>query len=172
MGRQIGPLLIATLALGMASCGVQADAPDEREGPQISKAALIERADAICARDQARVSARLANLPKPKRSARIETIIAPILALNEAAIRSGTKRIEALGRPTTDGDVLDEYLDERTSAANALQAARSAARKQDTKELEAALREFQRNQAAAAAAAFGFKACGLGAGRVEPRTSQ
>ena len=174
MRRQIGPLLIATLALSIAACGIEGDVPDEREGPQISKAALIERADAICARDQDRVSARLANLanrPKPKRPPRIGTIIAPILELNAAAIRSGTKRIEALGRPTTDADALDEYLDERITAANALDAARSAARKHDTKELTAALRVFQRNQAASAAAAFGFKVCGVGDGRVERRTS-
>ena len=172
MGRQVGPLLIATLALSIASCGVEGDVPDRREGPQITKTALIERADALCARDQARVGDRLARLPKPKPSARIEAIIAPILAINEAAIRSGTRRIEALGRPSTDADVLDEYLDERTSAANALDAARSAARKQDTTELTAALRVYQRNQAAGAAARFGFKVCGLGAGRVEPRASR
>ena len=172
MGRQIGPLLIATLALSMASCGGSSDEPPEREGPQITKAALIERADAICARDQARVSARLADLPKPRRSVPIGALITPILELNEAAIRAGVTRIEALGRPTTDAAELDEYLDERTTAANILRSALTAARKEDTRALEAALRSYHRNQAQEAATAFGFKVCGLGAGRVEPAVPQ
>lgn len=172
MGRQIGRLLIATLALSMASCGGDDDPPPEPDRPQITKARLIDRADALCARDQARATARLARLPKPKRSARIGAIAAPILEINEQAIRSGANRIEALGRPTTDADLLDEYLDERTSAANVLRAALTAARDEDADELAAALRSYNRNQAQEAATAFGFRVCGLGAGRVEPANPQ
>ena len=172
MGRQIGPLLVATVALGMASCGGAADDPPEREGPRISKVALIERGDAICARDQARVSARLAKLRVPRRQTRVGALIAPFLEVNERAVRAGVRRIEALGRPTTDARALDDYLDERTTAANALRSALTAARKEDTAALEAALRTYHRNQAQEAATTFGFKVCGLGAGRVEPTTRQ
>lgn len=167
MGRQIGPLLMATLALSMAGCGGDDDPPPERERPQITKARLIERADAICSRDQARATARLAQLPKPKRTARIGAITARILEVNEEAVRSGANRIESLGRPSSDAQLLEDYLDERTSAANALRAALSAARKEDTAELAAALKAYNRNQAQEAATRFGFKVCGLGAGRIE-----
>lgn len=170
MSRQIGPLLMATLALSLASCGGGeggGEDPPAPERPQITKAQLIERADAICKRDQARVSARLSRLPKPKRSARIGAIIAPILELDEQAIRAGARRIEALGMPKSDADTLEDYLDERTTAANALRAAVTAARKENTTKLEGALRTYHRNQAQEMAAKFGFKVCGLGAGRVE-----
>ncbi|MDP1846704.1 MAG: hypothetical protein Q8K79_02840 [Solirubrobacteraceae bacterium] len=166
MGRQIGPLLVATLALSMASCGGDDAPPPEPERPQITKARLIERADAICTRDQARATARLERLPKPERSARIGAITARILEVNEAAVRSGADRIEALGRPASDADLLEDYLDERTSAANALRGALAAARKEDTEGLAAALRTYNRNQAQEAATRFGFKVCGLGAGRI------
>lgn len=167
MGRQIGPLLVATLALSMASCGSDGGEPVEPERPQITKARLIERADAICTRDRARVAERRSKLPKPDRSATIGEIIAPILELQEGAIRAGAQRIEALGRPSSDADLLDEYLDERTTAANALRPAIRAAKNDDTKALAAALRVYRRNQAQEAATAFGFKVCGLGTVRVE-----
>ncbi len=168
MGRKLGPLLMATLALSTASCGDDADEPDPvaPERPQLTQARLIARADAICQRDQARVDARLANLPRPARSARIETIIAPILEVNEAAIRAGTRRIEALGTPSSGAEALDDYLDERTTAANNLRAGLRAARRQDTAGLEAALRTYRRTEAGTAASRFGFKVCGLGAGQV------
>jgi hypothetical protein len=166
MGRQIGPLLVATLALSMASCGGDDDPPPEPERPQITKARLIERADAICKRDQARATARLERLPKPARDARIGAITARILEVNEAAIRSGANRIETLGRPRGDAELLEEYLDERTSAANSLRAALTAARKEDATALAAALRTYNRNEAQAAATRFGFKVCGLGAGQI------
>ena len=167
MGRQIGALLMAMLALSMAACGGDDDPPPDPERPQIAKARLIERADALCARDQARATARLSRLPKPARAARIGAIIAPILEVNEQAVRSGASRIEALGRPSSDADLLEDYLDERTSAANALRAALAAARREDTAELAAALRAYHRNQAQEAATRFGFRVCGLGAGRIE-----
>ena len=170
MGRHIGPLLMATLALSMASCGGgdggDGDEPAEREGPQITKARLIERADAICRRDQARLEAQLSKVPRPERSATITAIIAPILELNERTVRSGAERIEALGRPSADAATLDDYLDERTTAANALRAAVAAAKQDDTEALEAALRTYHRNEAQAAATRFGFKVCGLGAAQV------
>jgi len=171
VGRQIGPLLMATLALSMASCGGKADAPEpvDPERPQITQARLIEQADAICRRDVARASTRLERLPRPARSARIGAIIGPILEINEAAIRSGARRIEALGRPRTGADALDDYLDERTTAANALRAAVRAARQENTAELDVLLREYRRNEAQAAASRFGFQVCGLGAGRVRDR---
>jgi hypothetical protein len=158
---------MATLALSMASCGGDDDPPPERERPQITKARLIERADAICTRDQAQANARLERLPKPARSARFGAITAPILEVNEQAVRSGADRIEALGRPSSDAGLLDDYLDERTSAANSLRAAVAAARREDTDELTATLRDYNRNQAQEAATRFGFKVCGLGAGRIE-----
>ena len=169
MGRQLGPLLMATLALSLASCGGDGDTPPEPvdpERPQISQARLIEQGDAICRRDEARYSARLERLPKPDRSARIGAVILPILEVNEEAIRSGVRRIEALGRPSTGAEVLDDYLDERTTAANALRAAVRAARQERTAELDARLKEYGRNEAQAAASRFGFQVCGLGAARV------
>jgi hypothetical protein len=166
MGTQIGPLLMATLALSLASCGSENDPePVEREGPQITKARLIERADAICRRDDARTSARLSRVPKPKRSAPIEAFVVPTLQVSEQAIRAGVRRIEALGRPATDTGLLDDYLDERTTAANILRAAIAAAKRGDRPQLEEELRTYNGNQAQAAATKFGFKVCGLGAGR-------
>lgn len=168
MGRKIGPLLMATLALSLASCGVDSDdEPVEREGPQITKARLIERGDAICRRDQARASAELSKLPRPKRSDPITAVIAPLLEVNERAIRAGVTRIEALGRPSSDSALLDDYLDERMTAANILRTAVRAAKRNDTDELNAALKAYSRNAAQATAVKFGFKVCGLGAGRVE-----
>lgn len=166
MGRQIGRLLMATLALGLASCGSQAEQSPEREGPQITQARLIERGDAICKRDRERVSRRLTDLPKAPRSARVGEIIAPILEANEESIRGGVRRIEALGRPTSGAAALDDFLDERISAANALRAGLRAARKEDLPALDAALRIYNRSEAAAAATRFGFKVCGLGFGQI------
>ena len=168
MGTQIGPWLMATLALSLASCGSDGgEPPPEREGPQVTKARVIERGDAICQRDQARVSAQLARLPKPKRSDPVTAVIVPILEVNERAIRAGVRKIEAIGRPSSDSDLLDDYLDERTTAANTLRSALAAARRDDSAELDAALKTYSRSQAQEAATKFGFKACGLGAGRVE-----
>ena len=169
MGTQIGALLMATLALSLASCGGDGDEePVEREGPQITKARLIERGDAICRRDQARVSAQLSRLPKPKRSGgTIGSVLIPILEVNERAVRAGVRRIEALGRPRSDSGLLDDYLDERTTAANTLRTAIRAAKQDDRPQLDAALKTYSRNQASEAAVRFGFKVCGLGAGRVE-----
>jgi hypothetical protein len=81
------------------------------------------------------------------------------------------RRIEALGRPRTGAEALDDYLDERTTAANALRAAVRAARRENTAELEALLKEYHRNEAQPAATRFGFKVCGLGAGRVRDRAA-
>jgi hypothetical protein len=167
VGTQIGPWLMATLALSLASCGSDADEPPEREGPQVTKAHLIARGDAICRRDQARAGAQLTRLPRQKRSAPVEATLIPILEVNERAIRDGVRKIEALGRPATDSNVLDEYLDERVTAANTLRAAIAAARRDDSTELDAALKTYSRSQAQEAATKFGFKVCGLGAGRVE-----
>jgi hypothetical protein len=160
-------LLVATLALSLASCGGDGDEPEpvDPERPQITQARLIEQGDAICRRDVARASARLERLPRPARTARIGAIIRPILEINEQAIRSGVRRIEALGRPRTGLDALDDYLDERTTAANALRAALRAARRENMAELDVSLKEYNRNEAQAAASRFGFKVCGLGAGR-------
>ena len=166
MGMQSRALLAAAVALSMASCGGGDDEPAEREGPQITKARLIERGDAICQRDQARVVAQLEQVLRPQQSDSAGAILVPYLERNEQAIRSGAKRIEALGRPSSDADVLDDYLDERTTAANALRTALAAAKKNDTPALEDALRDYSRNRAQEAATRFGFKLCGLGAGRV------
>lgn len=168
MSMRIGPLLLATVALSMASCGGGGDdEPAEREGPPIPKAQLIERADAICERDQARLAAQLADVPRPTEADGIR-VLAPYLEINAEAIRSGAERIDALGRPTTDAAVLDDYLDERTTAANALAAAAEAAQEQEANEFDAALRQYGRNQAQEEAVRFGFEVCGLGAGRVTP----
>src|SRR3954452_9851202 len=125
MRRQIRPLLVVAAALSLASCGGGGgggERPD-REGPKIAKTRFVQRADAVCTRDQARLTAALARVPAPDRSGRAGiSVIAPYLALNADAIRSGTRRIEALGRPSTDGDLLYDYLDERVTAANALDA--------------------------------------------------
>ncbi len=174
MRRQIRPLVLAAVAssMALASCGggdgdSSDDEPIEREGPQITKTRLIERADAICTRDQARVAARLKRVPRPQQTDSEGAIILPYLQINEQAIRAGGERIEALGRPTTDAEAFDSYLDERTTAANAMRSAVAAAKRNDPGALEAALKEYGRNQAAQEAARFGFKVCGLGAGRVE-----
>jgi hypothetical protein len=168
---QLRPLLLAAVALSMASCGGGGDAPDgqERANPpaaQITKARLIVRGDAICKRDMARLTARLARVPAPKRSAGI-SLVAPYLELNEQAIRSGARKIAALGRPSSDAGLLETYLDERTTAANALRVAIAAAKKNDIPGFEAALGTYGHNAAQAAAVRFGFEVCGLGAGRVE-----
>jgi hypothetical protein len=161
---------MAAMALSLASCGGGSDDPAEREGPQIPKAQLIERADAICQRDRIRLAALLANLPAPNRSAGLGAI-APFLELNEKTIRSGAQRIEALGRPSSDGRLLDDYLDERTTAANAIHAAVAAARKGDDAQFDAALEAYGRNAAFAAAKKFGFQSCDVGAGRLSGRTA-
>jgi len=168
---QLRPLLLAAVALSMASCGGGGDEPDEQEranppAVQITKARLIERGDAECRRDQARLKARLAAVPAPTRSAGI-SLVAPYLELNEQAIRSGAKKIEALGRPSSDAGLLEEYLDERTTAANALRLAIAEAKQGDIPAFEAALGTYGRNAAQEAAVRFGFDVCGLGAGRVE-----
>ena len=170
---QLRPLLLAAVALSMASCGGGGDEPDEQEreranppAAQIAKARLIERGDAICRRDQARLKARLAAVPAPTRSAGI-SLVAPYLELNEQAIRSGAKKIEALGRPRSDAGLLETYLDERTTAANALRLAIAEAKQGDIPAFEAALGTYGRNAAQEAAVRFGFDVCGLGAGRVE-----
>jgi hypothetical protein len=171
MGRQIGSLLLAaTIAMSMASCGGDRAGPVDQARPQITRASLLARGDAICRRDQAQVSARLSQLPRHGRSARIEAVILPILKLNEQAIRAGAQRIEALGTPSSGADVLDAYIRERTKAAGALRTAISAARKNETGKLEAALKRYRRNGAQSAATLFGFKVCGLGAGEVTPVT--
>jgi hypothetical protein len=177
---------MAAVALSLASCGgggggddagpsstAAGPPPAPREAqprPQVSrqigKARLIERADAICKRDVARLSARLAAVPKPSQPVGAERLAIPYLELNEAAIRSGTERIDALGKPSSDGDLLEDYLAERTTAANALRAAVAAAKQGDTRALDAALATFARNEARPAAAKFGFKVCDVGAGRL------
>ena len=64
---QLRTLLIAALAVSISSCGGgggdDATSP-ERSGAQITKARLLERGDAICRRDQARVFAQLTQVPK------------------------------------------------------------------------------------------------------------
>lgn len=171
MRTQIGPLLMAAVALSLASCSGSdgdGDTPVVEPGrEQITKARLIEQADAICKRDEARASAALAELPRPKPSDGIEAILIPILEINEEAIRAGTNRIVALGTPTSDAELLDEYLEERAMAAYALRTAVAAAKKRDAPEVDAALRTYSRNQAQAAAKRFGFEVCGLGAGRLK-----
>ena len=168
---RLRPWLLAVVALTIASCGGGGDEPDaqERADPpavQITKARLIERGDAICRRDQARLTAQLARVPEPERSAGIG-IVAPYLELNEQTIRRGAQRIEALGRPSADAGLLEDYLDERTTAANALRAAIAAAKQGDLPTFEQALESYGRNAAQEAAVRFGFKVCGVGAGRVE-----
>jgi hypothetical protein len=168
---QLRPLLLAAVAFSMASCGGGGDEPDAQQranppGPQITKARLIERGDAICRRDQARLTARLAATRPPAGATGIG-LTAPYLELNEQTIRGGAQKIAALGRPTADAALLDEYLDERTTAANALRTAIAAAKQGDMPGFEAALRTYGRNAAQAAATRFGFAACGLGAGRLE-----
>lgn len=168
---QLRPLLLAAVALSMASCGGGGDEPEgqDRANPpaaQITKARLIERGDAICRRDQARLTARLAGVRPPAGATGIGLTV-PYLELNEQAIRDGAREIAALGRPSADAGLLEEYLDERTTAANALRAAIAAAKRGDTPGFEAALGNYGRNAAQAAATRFGFEACGLGAGRVE-----
>ncbi len=168
---QLRPLLLAAVALSLASCGGGGDAPDAREpadppAARITKARLIERGDAICRRDQARLTARLAGIPAPKRAAGI-SLVAPYLELNEQAIRSGAKKLDALGRPSADAALLENYLDERTTAANALRSAVAAAKQGDLPGFETALGTYGRNAAREAAARFGFRVCGVGAGRVE-----
>jgi hypothetical protein len=168
---RLRPLLLAAVALSMASCGGGGDAPDAQErvtppAPQIAKARLIARADAICRRDEARLKARLAGVRTPTQASGIGLTV-PYLELNEQAIRGGAQRIAALGRPSADAGLLETYLDERTTAANALRVAIAAAKKNDIPAFEAALGTYGRNAAQAAAARFGLKICGLGAGRVE-----
>jgi hypothetical protein len=163
MRTQIRLCVLAAAALSMASCGGGGDETAQREGPQIAKARLIERGDAICQRDMARVVAQFEAVPRARPSAKPGTILVPFLKINERAIRAGVKRIEALGRPSTDGDLLDAYLDERITAANRLHTAVTAAERNDEPALEAALKEYNRNQAQTAAMRFGFKVCGLGA---------
>lgn len=161
-------LLVAAMVLSVSSCGGGDASPPQREGSQITKTRLLERGDAICRRDQARVSAQLTRIPKPARSAAVGPTLVPYLELNEAAIRTGTARLTALGRPGADAGAFDAYLDERTTAANALRAAIAAASRDDTSELEAAVRTYSRTRAQEEATRFGFKVCGLGAGQVEP----
>jgi hypothetical protein len=168
---QLRPLLLAAVALSIASCGGGGDAPDPQKpatppAPPIAKARLIARGDALCTREQARLTARLARVPKPARSAGI-SLVAPYLELNEQAIRGGAQRIAALGRPSSDAGLLETYLDERTTAANALRVAIAAAKRNDIPAFEAALTTYGRNAAQEAAVRFGFKVCGLGAGRVQ-----
>ena len=83
----------------------------------------------------------------------------------------GAQKIAALGRPSADAGRLEDYLDERTTAANALRAAIAAAKEGDMAGFEAAVAAYGRNAAQEAATRFGFKTCGLGAGRLERRAT-
>ena len=165
MGMQSRSLLMATVAVSMTACGGGEDSapPATRE---ISKASLIEKADVMCRRDQERLSAKLQALPKlpegsTTRAARVR-LIAPVLEANAQTILSGARRIAALGRPTTDAALFDEFLNARRTAGNALQRAAEAARANDPADLREASELFNNNEAQALGIRFGFKACGLG----------
>ena len=162
MGKQI-PLLMMAVALSVSSCGGGADEPAPREAAEISKARLIERADPACREDQVRLEARLKALPPATPETADSTALARVFEANAQTILAGARRIEALGTPSADAKLLEDYLDERTTAGNALRSAAQAARAGDFEALRGAIQTYGRNEAQQLGIRFGFKACGLGA---------
>lgn len=161
MGRQI-PLLMMAAALSVTSCG-GGDEPPSRDAAEISKARLIERADPACREDQVQLESRLKALPPPTRETADTTALARVFEANADTILAGARRIEALGTPSADADLLDTYLDERTTAGNALRSAARAARAGDFEAVQGAIETYGRNEAQQLGIRFGFQACGLGA---------
>ena len=157
-------LVPATLALSTVGCagGGDDDAnPPAPQTPAIAKAQLITKGDAICRNSDKALASRSARLPRPSIETSGLRAIAPFLELAAGNIQTQVKRIAALGPPSADQKLLDDYLDQRRTVANSLLAAAQAVRKASLPDLEGAAEQYSSNQGTDLAKRFGFKDCGL-----------
>ena len=170
MDKQIRWLLAAIAALSMAACGGGDDESPPREGGrEIAKARLIEKADGICRRNDEKLTSELSKISPPDRGSESIALVAPYLELYAQTVQGEVASISALGTPSTDVDVLNDYLDRRATAANGLRSSARAARAGDISGFAAGLEQFEQNQGRELAKRFGFTACGIGAPSVPPQ---
>lgn len=161
MRNQIRFLAAAAVALGLTGCGdtSQGDGAVALSETKVAKGVFVAKADAVCRASDVRLASELARVrASPGQSTSIAAA-APSLDVHAKTIRSQITEISALGRPSKDVSALNGYLNQRTTDANALQAAAAAARKADARDFEAILAAIDINRAATLARSFGFQVC-------------
>ena len=158
--RCLVPATLALSAVGCAGGGDDNANPPAPRTPAIAKAQLITQADAICRTSDKALASRSARLGQPATATSGLTALAPFFELAAGNIQTQVKRIAALGPPSTDQKLLDDYLDQRRTVANSLRAAAQAVRKGSLPDLEGAGEQYTSNQGAELATRFGFKDCG------------
>lgn len=158
--RACGVLAVAA-TLSLTACGGNDDdEPPQTDGASITKAQFVMQADAICRASERRLAAELDEIPRPDDVSQAQfDAAAPFLDANAAAIRAEVARVATLGTPTTDADLVADYLAQRRTAASVLRSAAQAARDGNAAAFGAELERVGEARMQALAERIGFEDC-------------